>query len=272
MYEYSQIDDLLQTTGSELIDKLQGIIYYLRQHYFPALVTNGLHILYTTPLWSAPPAAPSYALTDVTFQVYSRVEVTRYNWTQLTASTEPVLVILGMTCNRPRPNHCLSYSTDWVARVHSHGTVAISNKDQNVLHLLARINSLTSVIPVLVPADETDGSKVQLTTIAARYGGRLCMWKPERIQESSCIKHEWEYIVSTAHSHAGSSITNGAYSVTCEFLCVFVSLVGVDVNRAGATKNYVELPTVFRSGKLEIKVWGEVTVDITYKAGSIEGT
>lgn len=219
LYEYSQIDDLLHTTGSELIDKLQGIIYYLRQHYFPALVENGLHILYTTPLWSAPPVTPSYALTDVTFQVYSSVEATRYNWTQLPASTEPILAILGMTCNRPLPNHYLSYSTNWVARVNrgfSHGTVAISNRDQNVLDRLARINSLTSVIPVLVASDETDGSKLQLTTIAARQGGRVCSWKPERIQENSCIKYEWEYIVSMAHSHAGSGITNGAYSVTCE--------------------------------------------------------
>ena len=183
MYEYSQIDDLLHTTGSELVEKLQGIIYYLGQHYFPALVSNGLHILYTTPLWSSPPAAPSYALTDVTFQVYSSVEVTRYNWTQLPASTEPVLAILGMTCGRTLPNHYLSYSTNWVARADrgfSHGTVAISNTDQNVLHRLARINSLTSVIPVLVAADETDGWKLQLTTIAARHCGRGWIRNPQR--------------------------------------------------------------------------------------------
>lgn len=225
MYEYSQIDDLLHTTGSELVEKLQGIIYYLGQHYFPALVSNGLHILYTTPLWSSPPAAPSYALTDVTFQVYSSVEVTRYNWTQLPASTEPVLAILGMTCGRTPPNRYLSYSTNWVARADrgfSHGTVAISNTDQNVLHRLARINSLTSVIPVLVAADETDDWKLQLTTIAARHCGRVCPWKSEKIQENGCIKYEWEYVVSTTYSQAGSGITNGAHSVTCEsrvFVC-----------------------------------------------------
>ena len=44
------------------------------------------------------------------------------------------------------------------------------------------------------------------------------------------------------------------------------------LHRPGTTKNYVELPTVFRSGKLEIKAWGEVAVDITYKADLIEGT
>ncbi|TFY58803.1 hypothetical protein EVJ58_g6189 [Rhodofomes roseus] len=257
LYEYSQIDDLLHTTGSELIDKLQGMIYYLRQHYFPALVHNGLHVLHTMPVWSAPPLDLSYALTDVDFQVYSSVEVTRHNWAQLSASVEPVLTILGMTSQHPRPGHNLSFCTNWVARVErgfSHGTVAISNKDQNVLHRLARINSLTSVIPVLVASDTTDGWQLQLTTIAARHGPRICPWKVERIQENSCIKYEWDYNVSTTYSHEGSGITNGAYAVTC------------------STRNYVELPTVYRSGKLEIKVWGEVTVEIAYKAGLIEGS
>lgn len=55
-------------------------------------------------------------------------------------------------------------------------------------------------------------------------------------------------------------------------LYVTSALAGANIHRVGATKNYVELPTVFRSGKLEIKVWGEVTVDINYKANSIEGT
>ncbi|KAH9937112.1 uncharacterized protein B0H18DRAFT_867006 [Fomitopsis serialis] len=257
LYEYSQIDDLLHTTGSELIDKLQGMIYYLRQHYFPALVANGLHILYTTPIWSVPPSTPSYALTDVTFQVYSSVEVTRHNWAQLSVSVEPVLAILGMTSHRPRPGHNLTFSTNWVARAErgfSHGTVAISNKDQSMLHRLARINSLTSVIPVLVAAESADGWQLQLTTIAARHGARMCPWKVETIQENSCIKYEWEYSVSTTYSHEGSGITNGAYAVTC------------------STRNYVELPTVFRSGKLELKAWGEVTVGIDYKAGSVEGS
>lgn len=273
MYEYSQIDDLLHTTGSDLIDKLQGIIYYLGQHYFPALVANGLHVLYTVPLWNAPPSAPSYALTDVTFQVYSSVEVTRHNWARLPASVEPVLAILGMTSGRPRPDHKLSFSTNWVARAERgfcHGTVAISNKDQNVLHRLARINSLTSIIPVLAAAEAIDGWKLQLTTIAARHGGRICPWKVERIQENSCIKYEWEYLVSTTYSHEGSGITNGAYAVTCE-VAVSVLRPGVNMPIPGSTRNYVELPTIFRTGKLEIKVWGEVMVQIAYKAGLVEG-
>ena len=263
---------MLQSTGSELIDKLQGITYYL---YFPALVAHGLHILYTIPLGRTSPAAPSYTLTDVTFQVYSSVEVTRNNWIQISASAKPVLAILGMTDGRPLPNHYLSYSTNWVARVDRslcHGTVAISNTDQNVLHRLARINSLTSVIPVLTAADETDGSQLQLTIIAARHGDRACPWKAEKIQENSCIKYEWEYIVSTAHSHAGSGITNGAYSATCKpraFLSV--SSLGLTFTVKVLPRTMSSCLTVFRSGKLEISVWGEVTVDITYKAGSVEG-
>lgn len=43
------------------------------------------------------------------------------------------------------------------------------------------------------------------------------------------------------------------------------------IGTAGFTRNYVELPTAIRNKPLDIKVWGEIDLEMSYKSGTHHG-
>jgi len=256
VHEYSRFDDLLQTQTSETIDKLHAILYYMRNRYFPALLTSGLNILHSVPIFSSLNKLYSYALTDVAFHVYSSTIIDRRNCVYVGDATEPAIVILGMTGSRPMPaSRRLEYSANWCIRTGkgvSKSSITLSREvfvDRGLLAALARINAITTVIPLMSPVDENGVWKLRLTTWAKDELKRdqECQWQRETegIKEGR-LKFKWEHQVTFRYEHKGSGVVNGAYSVAC------------------ATRNFVELPPASRKGPMTIKIWGEVVLNVSF--------
>lgn len=223
VHEYSSFDGLFQSQNSRPIDKVQAVVHYLRSHYFPHLRTWGLNILHTIPVWKSGTSLQSYALTDIDFHIYSKVDIHRHNWAQVSPNLEPIIVIVGMTGFKPMPNRRLAFSTNWVVRTNkhvSHGTVSISKQvfmDERLLNLLARINAVTTIIPML-PSVENGVWKLELTTWGQHpiRKNRPCEWKPVSEREGH-LKYKWAHRDGWSYEHEGTSdITNGAYSVSCK--------------------------------------------------------
>ncbi|KAJ3554928.1 hypothetical protein NM688_g2854 [Phlebia brevispora] len=251
IYEFSTFDGLFHAQDRRAIDKVQAIVTYLQSYWFPQLISSGYHVLYTIPIWDTKVTRPAHALTDAHFEVYSKTVLDLYNWGQVTAGNEPVIAILGMMNGRiPRSWH-LSYSTSWIMRATrgiSYGTVALSREiflTERLRPLLSRINAVTTIVP-LPFAIENGVWKLELSTWAdsTTRRGSDSNWVLES-GEPGVLKYHWKHLDGWTYRHEGSdNITNGAYTVLC------------------TTKNYLEIPTVFKSGTLDIKLRGEVSLQL----------
>lgn len=81
-----------------------------------------------------------------------------------------------------------------------------------------------------------------------------CKWVPVG-GDSSVVKYKWQHRDCWNYEHEGSGeVANGTYSVYC------------------FTRNYVELPTAIRDKPLDIKVWGEIDLEMSYKSGTHHGS
>ncbi|KAI0916987.1 hypothetical protein AcW1_007702 [Taiwanofungus camphoratus] len=261
IHEYSTFEGLFQSPDRHPIDKVQAVVHYIRTRYFPHLTQWGLNILHTVPLFKSGTSLPSYALTNIDFHVYSKASIHRHNWAQVPPALEPAIVILGMTGFKPLPSTHLEFSANWVARVNkgiSYGTVSISRNvfmDQRLLKLLARVNAVTTVIP-LFHGVENDVWKLHLTTWAQHEfrRNRPCDWKLDA-EKDGYTKYKWEHRDGWSYEHEGSSdIVNGAYTVSC------------------LTRNFVEIPTAVRNSSLNIKVWGELSLEMSFKSTTRSGS
>ncbi|PCH40165.1 hypothetical protein WOLCODRAFT_68457 [Wolfiporia cocos MD-104 SS10] len=256
IHEFSSFDGLFQSRDRRPIDKVQAVVHYLRAYYLPYLSRWGLNILHTLPVWTSRTSLLSYALTDFTFQVYSKLEITRQNWAQASTTTEPVIAILGVTDFRPLPAIELDFSNNWIARLRkgvSLSTVSISQSiftERRLLGLLARINALTTLVP-LAPEVRDGVWQPQLSVWAehAYKKDRECGWVLESEQDGR-LKYKWEHRDGWNYEHEGSDGVSAAYGVSC------------------LTRNFVELPTTFKHRALDIKVWGEVQLDLLYRSSA----
>ncbi len=103
-------------------------------------------------VWKSGTSLPSYTLTSVAFQVYSKVEITRHNWAHVTPGQEPI-VVFGMTGFRPLPSNHLDYSTGWVVQGNkgiSHSLASpVFNDDSDLLFELRRYGTTSARTPNL---------------------------------------------------------------------------------------------------------------------------
>ncbi|THG96118.1 hypothetical protein EW026_g5654 [Hermanssonia centrifuga] len=248
IHEFSSFDGLY-SHDRRSIDKVQAIVTYLQSYYFTQFISSGYHVLYTIPVWKPTTNLPSYALTEAIFHVHSPKPVTRLTWHQVTKVNEPIIVILGMTGSRPLPALRLTWTTNWTLRATkaiSYGTVSLSKRvflEERLLTLLAEVNALTTVIVQPFRLHNNSWSP-ELTTLAQAERGAHTRWVLDT-EKAGLLKYKWEHRDGWSYEHWGSNDTmNGNYSVHC------------------TTKNYLEIPTIFKSGTLRIALRGEVTLQI----------
>ncbi|EMD31462.1 hypothetical protein CERSUDRAFT_69274 [Gelatoporia subvermispora B] len=253
IHEFSKFEGLSYNEDDSPIEKVQAAVYYIQKQYLPLIAYSGLHILYTIPVWTLHDLMPTHSLTAVDFHVYSQITVTRHNCAQIAPSLEPALIILGMTGELSLPASRLGFSAPWVARVSkgiSYGTLAISRRIfmDRFLELFANVNRHTTIVPAF-NGIENDKWRLQLTTWAEHEFRKhsKCQWKV-RSERDDFIKYAWEHRDVWRYEHEGSAsdIVNGVYSVI------------------SVTKNYIELPTAFRNRSLEIKIYGESRLELTF--------
>ncbi|GJE97522.1 hypothetical protein PsYK624_137430 [Phanerochaete sordida] len=119
IHNLSSFDGLFNSTEKRPIEKVQALVTYLREYYFTQIISTGTHVLYTLPVFKAGACLPSAnALTDVTFQIYSKITYDRRNWAAMAKEGEPALLILGMTqfrCFRKLPCTKIEWSGNWIA-------------------------------------------------------------------------------------------------------------------------------------------------------------
>ncbi len=227
IHEFSRFEGLFTAQHKRPIDKVQAIVTYLRNYYFPQLVSAGYHVLHTNPVWKASPSIslPCHALTSVVFHVYSKSTITRQTWSDLSRSAEPVIVVLGMSGGRPLPALQLQFSTEWVARANegvSYGTLSLSRRvflEERLLDLLSRVNAVTTVLPSFSGIEENKWN-LELTTWANHpmRADRPCrFFRMDQGDLPGILKYKWEHRDVWNYEHEGSKyIMNGTYSVSCE--------------------------------------------------------
>ncbi|GBE84880.1 hypothetical protein SCP_0700600 [Sparassis crispa] len=257
IHEYSTLKGLFQKGTSKPIERLKSAIYYIKSFYFRALAEDGLNILYTVPVWKCGSCPPAYGLTSIMFHVYSQEVITRHNWSQTTAAVEPVIVLLGMTEFRKPPSTQLEYSSSWLIRTKtslSYGTISIANcvfMKARLLHRLTRINGATTLIPVFSGVEDNVWN-LQFTRWDQHDTRKnaTCEWKREYGREGFAV-YKWQHREGWSYDHESNrEATNGSYNVSC------------------FTQNYLEIPTVNRSRTFEIRLNGEVKLELSFKSGT----
>lgn len=208
-----------------LILKLQAVVFYLTQHYFPALCKDGMNVITSIPVWKeGHRSLPSYALTDVVFHVYSKVEITRHNWTQVTPGQEPIIVVLGTTGGRPLPSPELEFSTGWIVHANrgfSHGTIGIARRvfiEERLLTLLSNVNSYTTMIPVLLdPSQGFHGLSLKKWSEHDQRKDRPSKWELLPSDGEGCLKYLWEHCEEWRYKLRGNSnLMSSTQGISCK--------------------------------------------------------
>ncbi|KAI0372239.1 hypothetical protein BV20DRAFT_1015644 [Pilatotrama ljubarskyi] len=262
VHDYSNFGDT-KNIGEDsrlLVFKLQAVIFYLTQHYFPAICKEGLNLVSSIPIWKAGKSLPSYALTSVAFHVYSKVEITRHNWTHVAAGMEPIIVVVGTTGYRTLPSSQLDFSTGWIVHANrgfSHGTISIARRvfiEERLLTLLSNVNANTTMIPVLLdPSLGFRGLTLKKWAEHDQRKDKPSKWELQPSDGQGCLKYLWEHCEEWRYKLRGNSnIMSSTQGISC------------------VTRNYVELPTAVKQGALHIKISGQVDLTLSLQAGKSE--
>ncbi|KAL7279894.1 hypothetical protein ACG7TL_006303 [Trametes sanguinea] len=262
LHEYSYYGDLVDFRGYEAghlrMLQLEATIWYLKLQYFRAIREQSLHVISSIPIYKSGNFLPSYALTSVTFQVYSNKPVTSRDWMHIPAKIEPILVILGMSGSRPLPADRLEYSTNWVVQTQrggvSHGTIGISHRiftQDRLFHLLSTLNALTTLIPVVFnPLLGFHGVNLKTWAEHEQRKDRPSDWQLVSAANADHAKYLWEHSEEWRYKLSG----NGEIDATQTISCI--------------TQNHVELPKTIKHGALHIKVGGRVDLSLTLQKGN----
>lgn len=197
------------------------MLYYLRSHYFVYLQSWGLNILHSIPVWNEGSSTRSYAMTDIAFHVYSKMDIHRQNWAQIAPELEPIIVILGMTGTRKLSERRLPYSAQWSARaVKSLGMVCVARKafmDERLLGILAKFNAGVTIVPVFLGV-ESGQWRLELTTWGQHTFRKDSPCNMEVISESDGeLRYRWQHRDDWSYEHEGNSnMVNGVYTLSCK--------------------------------------------------------
>ncbi|OSD05189.1 hypothetical protein PYCCODRAFT_1443501 [Trametes coccinea BRFM310] len=261
IHDHSSYQDLTTSSsedGRSMLMKVEAIVCIERetqQQYLPAISKHGLNVLLSVPVFKPGPFLPSYALTSIAFQVYSRDEVTRFNWMEVTAGMEPIVVILGMTGSQPLPpTPRLQYSTNWIARKgFSHGTICISYAAfrERVLSLLAKVNAQTSFIPIVnnESADFFGSMVLRAWENSDRHKNLPATFQPPDANHKA---YHFEHTEKRVMSFGGDAEIDADQKIFC------------------TTENFAELPTTLEQGDLTIRVHGSTRLAFSVTAESAD--
>ncbi|KAI0700948.1 hypothetical protein BC835DRAFT_323570 [Cytidiella melzeri] len=251
--ECSRFNGLISNMQRQSATKVQALISLLREKYFPQLMAAGYHVVHTIPTWKNSASLPPWAHTDIEFHVASDTTVTRKTQKARLDSSEPVIVILGMTAGRPMPP--AAKIADWMVRLgrtlHC-GAVCLSRNiflNPTVLRLFASVNASTTLIPFFTGVN------------GPNWGLRLVPWSKDedRKNQSSDFKleedldlagglrYKWQHQARWTYEQLGSSWSSQQkYIAYCN------------------TENRLVIPTTFKQGVLEIRMEGRVKLHIGY--------
>ncbi|GBE84865.1 predicted protein [Sparassis crispa] len=261
IHEHSCLKELFGDISGRPIANVKTAIHHIKSFYFSKLTEGGLHLLHTVPVWKEGSTPPAYGLTSAIFHVYSQTAVSCHNWTHTTAGREPIIVILGMTGFAPMKELHLKFSSSWVIRMNSrltYGTISVARNifaQERLLDQVARINAATTVIPKFSGVDR-DVWDLELTTWEKHphRKNHKCICVQEKGRDGYST-YKWQHRDIWNYEHEGNQyLTNGSYGVSC------------------LTQNFVEIPTTINNKTLEIKVWGEVTVELSFKSATTNWT
>lgn len=196
------------------------MVAHLRHHYFKELMAAGHHILHTIPVWKTHHGLSPYAVTDVSFHVFSEVKITRQTLTRQSRLKEPVIIIVGMTGNRPMP--AMTFSGTWLAtagRLSSFGVVCISADiflKPKLLKLFSHINATTTMIPVFTGVNKDNWG---LDMIAwhehGKLGGQPCEFE---LHNKHPLQYRWRHHEGWTYEHSGNTfLARESYTVACAF-------------------------------------------------------
>ncbi|KZT30121.1 hypothetical protein NEOLEDRAFT_1055067 [Neolentinus lepideus HHB14362 ss-1] len=238
---------------------VQSAIHYVKHHYFQVLTLHGHHILYTIPVWGSRLDMPAFGLTSVKFHVYSKIKYTREHVASLREPFQPVIMIIGMCEFREWPAESLEYSAEWISWTIirdqpslSYGMVCIARRiffEERLLSILAKVNQSTTIIPTFSGVEGGEWI-LQVATWAEHERKRHsnCDW--QLVKESAdVLEYKWDQGDEWSYEHHGMSedSKNGIYWVHSH------------------TRNDLSIPTAFKHGGFEIKVKGNVTLEIGFK-------
>lgn len=255
VYDLCNFHGLFEGGGRHAIALLQAAIHYMKHHYFPVLVNHGHHVLHTIPVWGSRLDIPAYGLTSIRFQIYSKEKYTRHNCLNVSPFFQPVIMILGMCDFRDWPREHLEYSAEWVIaheRI-THGTVAISRQrffEECLLEKLAIVNKSTAIVPTFSGVESGEW-QLEVATWLEHDRKRNSSVTWQLVKEShEAMEYKWEHGDEWTYEHHGMSrdTNNGIYWVRSH------------------TRNDLTIPTSFKHGGLEIKLKGQVTLEIGFKS------
>ena len=226
LYDYSTFGDLTSSSDNRAsILKIQAIVRYLTKYYFPTVCRDGFNVISSVPVWKTGRSLPSYALTDVAFHVYSKVEITRHNWTHVVPGMEPIVVVLGTTGFRKLPSRQLDFSTGWIVQGNkgfSHGTIGISKRvfiEERLLSLLSRVNGLTTLIPSSPDMSQAfQGLSLKPWAEHELRKDRPSKWELQASDGDGYLKYLWEHCEEWTYKLRGNSnMMSATQGISCTF-------------------------------------------------------
>ncbi|EKM54032.1 uncharacterized protein PHACADRAFT_257621 [Phanerochaete carnosa HHB-10118-sp] len=255
-HEFSSFDQLFTSHTKRAIEKVQAAVSYLRYYCLSEFVASGKHVLFSIPVWRSLANAPLYGLTSIVFQISSRRTITESVRTEQSSPSQPAIIILGMCLGRPMPAHTFRYSTDWVAhagRYLSYGTVGISSGlflQEKLLYSLASVNALTTIVPSFTVAESGEWRfKVASWASSEDRRGAVCSFgEVQGVNGGDFLEYLWERsdVWNYTYKHRGANYTtSGTFSVSAR------------------TENRLEIPTVYKIGSMDIKMYGKVTLELS---------
>lgn len=257
--------------------RLQTIVYYVKE-YLVVLAAAGHHIIQSIPTFKNGSSVP-VGLTDVSYQIVSREEVTVQNCTRKRSTADaPVILIVGVCGARALPAVELDWASGLVFNRRSAKTMGMACLSRaaflegRVLRILAQVNAATTIVPVF--AGVIDGEwHCDLTTWEQHdyRKGKECRWK--RVAdgaaggEAGYVEYEWQHRDDWNHEHEGTDGEKaGEYHLSCEYgLRECIRILTRLIVDTGHTRNIVRVPTVFRQNGLELELKGESTIRVSGK-------
>ncbi|KAI1790119.1 hypothetical protein LXA43DRAFT_891537 [Ganoderma leucocontextum] len=255
--EHSTFDDSWDLDGF-IDNRVQmTVVDRILKEYLPELMTHGAHVIASVPIYKSTATPAFYRLTSMAFRTYAETNISSGADAELSASRpEQILFILGMTADGVLPRaKTFKPSARWVVHARagfSHGTFAICRNTFHLrLHsLLARINALTTLVPVSPSYDGMAGGRdiVQQWAKHKDFSSQSCDWKAVDSDDSlTADKFEWQYTREWNMSEEGTRLAvRGNYFVSC------------------TTHNELELPdvTTLSSGSLAVRMSGTIKLRI----------
>ena len=233
--ENSTFDDSWDQDGFTDNRVQMTIVDRILKEYLPELMTRGAHIVASVPIYKTTAMPAFYRLTNMTFRTYTAADISSSGADAESLRREQILFVLGMTGNGVCPRtKIFKPSTRWVVHARagfSHGTFAISRNTFHLrLHsLLARVNALTTLVPVSPSYDGMAGGRdiVQQWAKHKDFSSQPCDWKAVDSEDNlTADKFEWQYTREWNMSEEGTRLAvRGNYFVSCEFQATWVCLL-----------------------------------------------